>query len=131
MKGVMILLHSQFHYSFPPLLYLSMDTFSFHSFPFFLITHTCLLMCSMITHMLAHVLIHAQTCLLMCLFICLLTCLLCLLIHSSCTVYKDRVASLSDCHRLRVGYVRVRVRVQIPVPATYKTSPRTSKTDEN
>ena len=43
----------------------------------------------------------------------------------------------SDCqgfwnpHGLRVGYRRVRVRVQIPVPATYKTSPRTSKTDRN
>ena len=51
---VMILLHSQFHYSFPPLLYLSMDTFSFHSFPFWLLIHAyscaawlliCLLMC--------------------------------------------------------------------------------------
>jgi len=44
---------------------------------------------------------------------------------------------LSDCqgfwnpHGLRVGYRRVRVRVQIPVPATYKTSPRTSKMERN
>ena len=43
----------------------------------------------------------------------------------------------SDCqgflnpHGLRVGYMRVRVWDQIPVPANYKTSPRTSKTDEN
>ena len=43
----------------------------------------------------------------------------------------------SDCqgfwnpHRLQVGYRRVWVRVQIPVPATYKMSLRTSKTDEN
>jgi len=43
----------------------------------------------------------------------------------------------SDCqgfwnpHGLRVGYRRVLVRVQIPVPASYKTSPRTSKTDKN
>ena len=35
------------------------------------------------------------------------------------------------CHGLKVGYVQVRVWVHIPVPATYKTSPRTSKMDEN
>ena len=45
--------------------------------------------------------------------------------------------STSDCqgflnpYGLRVGYTRVRVRVQISVPATYKTSPRTSETDGN
>jgi len=43
----------------------------------------------------------------------------------------------SDCqgfwnpHGLRVGYRWVQVWVQIPVPATYKMSPRTSKTDRN
>ena len=37
--GVTILLHSQFHYSFPPLLYLYVDTFSLHSFPFWLLIH--------------------------------------------------------------------------------------------
>ena len=35
----MILLHSQFHYSFPPLLYLSMNTFSFHSDYSYTLTH--------------------------------------------------------------------------------------------
>ena len=34
-------------------------------------------------------------------------------------------------HGLRVGYRRVRVRVRIPIPATYKTSPRSCKTDKN
>jgi len=36
-----------------------------------------------------------------------------------------------DLHGLRVGYMWVGVRVRIPVPATYKISPRTSKTDGN
>jgi len=51
---------------------------------------------------------------------------------------NDRsIRGCSDCqgfwnlHGLRVGYRRVRVWVQIPVPASYKTSSRTSKTDEN
>jgi hypothetical protein len=43
----------------------------------------------------------------------------------------------SDCqgfwnpHGLQVGYRRVQIWVQISVPATYKTSPRTSKMDRN
>ena len=53
---VTILLHSQFHYSFPPLLYLPF------LFNLFLSGYSY-----MLTHMLAHVLIHAQPCLLMCL----------------------------------------------------------------
>ena len=37
----------------------------------------------------------------------------------------------SDCHGLQVRYMRLQVPVHIPVPATYKTSPRMSKTNEN
>ena len=51
--------------------------------------------------------------------------------YSLCHLLMLLLDVFSDCHGLRVGYVQVWVRVQIPVPATYKTSPRTSKTDDN
>ena len=79
---VMILLHSQFHYSFPPL------HFTYLWIPFlfilFLSDYSYAFFCAAL---LTDVLTDVQFCLL----ICLLICLLCLLIHSSCTVYKDRV----------------------------------------
>ena len=78
MMDVMILLPSQFHYSFPPLLYLSMDTFLFILFLShysYMLTHvqhdysyacSCAYSCAAL---LTDVLTHAQFCLLICLFI--------------------------------------------------------------
>jgi hypothetical protein len=100
---VTILLHSQFRYSFP--LYFTYG-YLFLSCLSLLLTHTCALthalthaliqalthaLIHVLTHALIHALTHALTHVHFCLLRRLLMRSLCLLIHSSCTVYKDKV----------------------------------------